>query len=178
MMKHILGVLVENHPGVLSKVSGLFSRRGFNIYSLAVGMTQNPNISRITIVVEGDEYMVEQVTKQLNKLIDVIKVANIGKESVTRELALIKVKATPQTRNEVIEIINIFRAQVVDINKNYLTVEITGDSEKITAIEDMLRDYGIKEMVRTGAIAIDRGSKMIKYEEDNEGGNNNGHNVL
>lgn len=178
MMKHILGVLVENHPGVLSKVSGLFSRRGFNIYSLAVGMTEDPSISRITIVVEGDQYIVEQVTKQLNKLIDVIKVADIGQDSVSRELALIKVSATPKTRHEIIEIINIFRAQVVDITKNHLTVEITGDSEKITALEDMLKDYGISEMVRTGAIAIDRGSKMIKYEESNRGGYQNGDNVL
>ena len=178
MMKHILGVLVENHPGVLSKVSGLFSRRGFNIYSLAVGMTEDPSISRITIVVEGDQYIVEQVTKQLNKLIDVIKVADIGQDSVTRELALIEVNATPHTRHEIIEIINIFRAQVVDIAKNHLIIEITGDSEKITALEDMLKDYGVSEMVRTGAIAIDRGSKMIKYEESNRGGYQSGDNVL
>lgn len=176
-MKHILGVLVENRPGVLSKVSGLFSRRGFNIDSLAVGVTENPDISRMTIVVDGDDYTVEQVTKQLNKLIDVIKVANIGKESVIRELALIKVKATSETRNQIIEIVNIFRANIVDISKNYLTIEITGDSEKIAALEDMLRDFGIKEMVRTGAIAIDRGSKMIKYEEDKEE-NKNGKIVL
>ncbi|NLI61228.1 MAG: acetolactate synthase small subunit [Clostridiales bacterium] len=177
-MKQILGILVENHPGVLSKVSGLFSRRGFNIYSLAVGITEDPSISRITIVVEGDEYIVEQVTKQLNKLVDVIKVANIGEDSVTRELALIKVMASPKTRHEVIEITNIFRAQVVDIAKDYLIVEITGDSEKISALVDMLKDYGIKEMVRTGAIAIDRGGKMIKYEDTERGGFQNGDNVL
>lgn len=164
-MKHILGVLVENHPGVLSKVSGLFSRRGFNIDSLAVGVTENPDISRMTIVVNGDEYIVEQVTKQLNKLINVIKVADIGRDSVTRELALIKVEATPSTRNQIIEIVNIFRAGVVDINKNNLTIEITGDSEKISALEDMLREFGIREMVRTGTIAIDRGAKMIKSEQ-------------
>lgn len=177
-MMHILGVLVENHPGVLSKVSGLFSRRGFNIYSLAVGMTEDPSVSRITIVVEGDEYTVEQVTKQLNKLIDVIKVANIGEESVTRELALIKVRATSDTRHEIIEMINIFRAQVVDITTNYLTIEITGDSEKITALVDMLKDYGISEMVRTGAIAINRGSKTIKNGNINRGEDENGNNVL
>src|SRR5690554_4352181 len=134
-MKHILGVLVENHPGVLSKVSGLFSRSGFNIDSLAVGVTENPDISRMTIVVNGDEYIVEQVTKQLNKLINVIKVADIGRDSVTRELALIKVEATPSTRNQIIERVNIFRAGVVDINKNNLTIEITGDSEKISELE-------------------------------------------
>ncbi len=178
MMKHILAILVENHPGVLSKVSGLFSRRGFNIYSLAVGMTEDPSISRITIVVEGDQYIVEQVTKQLNKLIDVIKVANIGHDSLIRELALIKVKATPESRHEIIEIINVFRAQVVDIAKNHLTIEITGDSEKITALEDMLKDYGIEEMVRTGAIGINRGAKMIKYDNSNRGGYGNGNNVL
>ena len=164
-MKYILGVLVENHPGVLSKVSGLFSRRGFNIYSLAVGMTEDPGVSRITIVVEGDEYIVEQVAKQLNKLIDVIKVSSLDRESLTRELALIKVKATPKTRHEIIEIINIFRAQVVDIAKDHLTAEITGDSEKITALEDMLKGYGISEMVRTGAIAIDRGNKLLNQPE-------------
>ena len=167
-MKHILGVLVENRPGVLSKVSGLFSRRGFNIDSLAVGITENPDISRMTIVVDGDDYIVEQVTKQLNKLIDVIKVANIAEDSVIRELALIKVKATPSTRNEIIEIANIFRAKIVDISKNFLIIEITGDSNKISALEDMLKDFGIKEMVRTGAIAIERGGKMVKYEENGE----------
>lgn len=177
-MKHILGVLVENHPGVLSKVSGLFSRRGFNIYSLAVGMTEDPTVSRITIVVEGDSYIVEQVTKQLNKLIDVIKVADVGEDSVTRELALMKVKASSKTRHEIVEIINIFRAQVVDITKNHLTIEITGDSEKVTALEDMLKDYGIEEMVRTGAIAINRGNRMLRYEEKNKGGNENGNYVL
>jgi len=165
-MKHILGVLVENHPGVLSKVSGLFSRRGFNIDSLAVGVTEDPNISRMTIVVDGDQYIVEQLTKQLNKLVNVIKVGDIGEDSVTRELALIKVRATPSTRNQISEIANIFRAKIVDINKYSMTVEITGDDNKIAAIVDMLKDFGILEMVRTGTIAIDRGNKMIKYDEE------------
>lgn len=174
-MKYVLGVLVENHPGVLSKVAGLFSRRGFNIDSLAVGVTEDPEISRITIVVDGDEYIVEQVTKQLNKLIDVIKVAIIGEDSISRELALIKVHATPATRNEIIEIVNIFRAKVVDINKNSVIIEITGDSKKIGALEEMLNDFGILEMVRTGNISIDRGLKMVKYinsknEEDIKNG--------
>jgi len=174
-MKYVLGVLVENHPGVLSKVSGLFSRRGFNIDSLAVGVTEDPEISRMTIVVNGDEYIVEQVTKQLNKLIDVIKVAIIGEDSISRELALIKVRATPATRNEIIEIVNIFRAKVVDINKNSVIIEITGDSKKIGALEEMLNDFGILEMVRTGNISIDRGLKMVKYinsknEEDIKNG--------
>ncbi|MBE3101537.1 MAG: acetolactate synthase small subunit [Firmicutes bacterium] len=174
-MKYVLGVLVENHPGVLSKVAGLFSRRGFNIDSLAVGVTEDPEISRMTIVVNGDEYIVEQVTKQLNKLIDVIKVAIIGEDSISRELALIKVRATPATRNEIIEIVNIFRAKVVDINKNSVIIEITGDSKKIGALEEMLNDFGILEMVRTGNISIDRGLKMVKYinsknEEDIKNG--------
>ncbi|HHY82201.1 MAG TPA: acetolactate synthase small subunit [Clostridiales bacterium] len=162
-VKYVLGVLVDNHPGVLSKVSGLFSRRGFNIESLAVGVTENPEVSRITIVVDGDEYIVDQVTKQLNKLINVIKVAIIGEDSISRELALIKVRATPATRNQIVDIVNIFRAKVVDVNRNSIIVEITGDSKKIAALEEMLNDFGILEMVRTGNISIDRGNKMIKY---------------
>lgn len=166
-MKYVLGVLVDNHPGVLSKVSGLFSRRGFNIDSLAVGVTEDPEISRITIVVDGDEYIVEQVTKQLNKLINVIKVAIISEDSISRELALIKVRATPATRNEIVDIVNIFRAKVVDVNRYSVIVEITGDSKKIGALEEMLDDFGILEMVRTGNISIDRGSKMVKYINSN-----------
>lgn len=166
-MKHILGVLVENNPGVLSKVSGLFSRRGFNIESLAVGVTENPAISRMTIVVEGDSYIVEQVTKQLNKLIEVIKVENISQTSVVRELALIKVNAVNSTRNEVMQIASVFRANIVDISKNYLTIEITGDDQKISALVEMLDEFGIKEMVRTGIIAMDRGDKMIRANNIN-----------
>lgn len=166
-MKYVLGVLVDNHPGVLSKVSGLFSRRGFNIDSLAVGITENPEISRITIVVDGDEYIVDQLTKQLNKLINVIKVSVIGEDSISRELALIKVQATPATRNQIVDIVNIFRAKVVDVNRNSIIVEITGDSKKIAALEEMLDDFGILEMVRTGNISIDRGMKMVKYIRQN-----------
>lgn len=161
-MRHTLSVLVENHPGVLSRVSGLFSRRGFNIESLAVSTTEDPTISRMTIMVDGDDTVVEQVTKQLNKLIDVIKVFDISKDSVMRELALIKVNAGPSDRNEIIQIINIFRAKVVDMSKTSITIEITGDSEKISAIEELLRPFGIKEMVRTGAIGMDRGGKTGK----------------
>ncbi len=161
-MKHILGVLVENQPGVLAKVAGLFSRRGFNIESLAVGTTEDPTISRMTIVVEGDENVIEQVAKQLNKLIDVIKVADIAEDSVARELALIKVHATPATRNEIIQIVSVFRAQVVDISRDSLIIEITGDQDKINAFVEMLKDFGIKEMVRTGIIAVDRGNRLIK----------------
>ncbi len=161
-MKHILGVLVENNPGVLSKVSGLFSRRGFNIESLAVGVTEDPSISRMTIVVNGDGYIVEQVTKQLNKLIEVIKVEIISDDSVVRELALIKVSANASNRNEIIQIASVFRSNIVDISKNALTIEITGDDQKISALVDMLKDFGIKEMVRTGIVAMDRGNRIIK----------------
>ena len=134
-MRHVLGVLVENQPGVLAKVAGLFSRRGFNIESLAVGTTEDPTVSRMTIVVEGDENVIEQVAKQLNKLIDVIRVADIAKDSVARELALIKVHTTPATRNEIIQIVSVFRAQVVDISKDSLIIEITGDQDKVSALQ-------------------------------------------
>ena len=130
MAKHTLSVLVENHAGVLSRVSGLFSRRGFNIDSLAVGVTENPEISRMTIVVDGDEYTVEQVSKQLNKLIDVIKIKQLDKsDSVSRDLALIKVNATASTRAEIIQIVEIFRAKIVDVSKNTLTIEISGGND-------------------------------------------------
>lgn len=162
MAKHTLSVLVENHPGVLSRVAGLFSRRGFNIDSLAVGVTENPEVSRITIVVDGDDYTVEQVSKQLNKLIDVIKIKQLdGQDSVSRELALIKVNAAPSNRTEIIQLVEIFRAKIVDVSKSTLTIEISGTGEKISALEEMLKQFGIKEIVRTGTIAIERGSKLI-----------------
>ncbi len=161
-MKHTLAVLVENKAGVLSRVASLFSRRGYNIDSLAVGVTEDPDISRITIVVHGDDHVVEQVTKQLNKLIDVIKVSDIGgDEAVERELALIKVAADANTRAEIIQIANIFRARIVDVAPKSMTVEITGDEGKVQAIEKLLRQFGIKELVRTGKIAIVRGSKKV-----------------
>lgn len=166
-MKTTISVLVENHPGVLFRVAGLFSRRGFNIDSLAVGTTENPDISRMTIVVEGDEYIVEQVKKQLNKLVDVIKVSKIEPElSVTRELILIKVDAEPQIRSEIIHIAEIFRANIVDVSRNSLIIELTGDKNKIEAFEELLRPFGIKELVRTGVIAVNRGPKTIKIEEE------------
>lgn len=165
MAKHILSVLVENRAGVLSKVAGLFSRRGFNIHSLAVGTTEDEKISRITIVAEGDEYTIEQLGKQLNKLIDVIKIRRLDKEScVSRELALIKVKATEDKRSGIIQITDIFRAKIVDVSAETLTVEITGDEDKFTALSDMLKPFGIIEMVRTGAISIERGEKSFKAE--------------
>lgn len=167
-MKTTLSVLVENHPGVLFRIAGLFSRRGFNIDSLAVGTTENPDISRITIVVEGDEYIVEQVKKQLNKLMDVIKVSKIiPEDSVTRELVLIKVDAEPQVRSEIIHMSEIFRANIVDVSRKSMTIELTGDKDKISAFEELLKPFGIKELVRTGVIAVNRGTNTIKIEEEN-----------
>ena len=161
-MKHTLAVLVENKSGVLSRVASLFSRRGYNIDSLAVGVTEDPEISRMTIVVHGDDHVLEQVTKQLNKLIDVIKVSDIGgDEAVERELALIKVSADVDTRSEIIQIADIFRARIVDVAPRSMTVEVTGDESKIQAIEKLLRQFGIKEMARTGKIALIRGPKKV-----------------
>lgn len=163
MNKHLLSVLVENHAGVLSRVAGLFSRRGFNIESLAVGTTEDPDISRMTIIVAGDDKTVEQVSKQLNKLIDVIKLRILSKEnSVSRELALIKVATDKSTRSEIIQIVEIFRANIVDVSKNSLTIECAGSSEKIDALIDMLRQFDIIEATRTGAIILERGNKSIK----------------
>lgn len=162
MPKHTLSVLVENHAGVLSEVAALFSRRGFNIDSLAVGVTENPEVSRITIVVNGDDYMVEQVSKQLNKLIAVLKINELdNQDSVSRELALIKVSASESNRAEIIQVTEIFRAKIVDISKNTLTIEVSGSNAKVIALEEMLRPFGIKEIVRTGTIAIARGNKFI-----------------
>jgi len=161
-MKHTLAVLVENRSGVLSRVASLFSRRGYNIESLAVGVTEDPKTSRMTIVVDGDDHVLEQVTKQLNKLVDVIKVSDIGgDEAVERELALIKVSADVSARTEIIQIADIFRARIVDVAPKSITVEVTGDEAKIQAIEKLLRQFGIKEMVRTGKIALVRGPKKV-----------------
>ncbi|MFQ6072591.1 MAG: acetolactate synthase small subunit, partial [Methanosarcinales archaeon] len=149
-MKKTLAVLVENKPGVLARVSGLFSRRGFNIDSLVVGTTEKPDISRMTIVVDGDDRILEQVRKQLNKLINVIKISDLlPDQSVERELALIKVSANSNNRSEIMQIVDVFRASIIDVQKNSLIIEITGDSEKINAMEQLLRQYGIKEMMRT-----------------------------
>ena len=162
-MKRTLSVLVSNRPRVLVRVSGLFSRRGFNIHSLTVGVTENPDISRMTLVVEGDERDLEQVSKQLQKLVDVIKVVNLDPdESVGRELALIKVNADSDTRGEVLQIVSIFRASVIDIGVKNLMVMITGDEDKIDAICDLLRRFGIQELVRTGKISLMRGVKTIQ----------------
>ncbi|HEY3273267.1 MAG TPA: acetolactate synthase small subunit [Methanocella sp.] len=161
---HTLSVLVSNKPGVLTHVSGLFSRRGYNIDSLTVGVTENPEISRMTIVAHGDEHVIEQVTKQLNKLIDIIKVVEVTpSESVYRELALIKVAATAKNRSEVIQITDIFRAKIVDVSAESIIIEITGSGDKINALEEMMRPFGIKELVRTGKVALVRGSKPTQF---------------
>lgn len=171
MNRHVLSVLVENQSGVLSRVSGLFSRRGYNIDSLSVGETEDPKVSRMTIVVRGDDYILEQIKKQLNKLIDVIKITELSaRESIFRELALIKVKTTMETRASIIEIVSIFRANIVDVANETLTVEMTGDESKIEAFINLMDSYGIAEIVRTGLTAVERGNRQIKnqkkYEEE------------
>jgi len=156
--KHTLSVLVENKPGVLTRVTSLFARRGFNIDSLAVGVTEDPSLSRITIVVGGNDTSLEQVAKQLHKLINVIKIQDLDpKEMVDRELVLYKVNAPADRRHEIIEIANVFRAKIVDVGKSTLTIEATGAGDKLSAMEDLLRVYGIKELARTGKIALSRG---------------------
>ncbi len=161
-MRHTLAVLVDNKPGVLSRVSGLFSRRGFNIESLAVGMTEDPEISRMTIVVRGDDRVLAQVTSQLGKLIDVIAVCDIpSSESVDRELVLIKVSADATTRSEIMQIVDIFRAKIIDVGTETLIIEVTGDRGKVRAIKEMLGRFGIRELVRTGMVAMNRNTKVV-----------------
>ncbi len=156
--KHTLIALVEDKPGVLNRIASLFRRRAFNIQSLAVGGSEQPGLSRMTIVTGGDAAQVEQVRKQLEKLINVVKVSDITEEDmVTRELALIKVKATASTRSEIIQIVDIFRANIVDVAPGSLTVEVTGDENKLNSLLGLLRDFGIKELSRTGRIALTRG---------------------
>ena len=157
--KHTLVALVEEKPGVLNRMASLFRRRGFNIESIAVGHSEVPHLSRMTIVVDGATTMVEQVRKQLDKVIDVVRVSDItGDSTVARELALIKVKATSSTRSEIIEIVDIFRASIVDVASGSLTIEVTGDEEKINSLLNLLRSFGIKEIARTGRIAMTRGA--------------------
>ena len=166
-MKHTLSVLVENQPGVLARIAGLFSRRGYNIDSLAVGRTEDPNFSRMTIVVDGNDRVIEQVSKQLSKLIDVIHVRDITNEPVVdRELILIKVNAEPSQRGEIMQIVDIFRAHIVDIGRNSLIIEATGDEGKINAIQESLEPFGPREVVRTGRIAMMRGLRETDEEED------------
>jgi len=158
-MKHTLVALVEDKPGVLNRVSNLFRRRGFNIDSITVGHSEKPDISRMTIVVNGSGASVEQVRKQLDKLIETVKVQDItSEEIVTREMALIKVKATSNTRSEIIQIVDIFRANIVDVSVESLIIEVTGDEDKLDSLLNLLRTFEVKEVVRTGRIAMTRGS--------------------
>ena len=169
---HTLTVLVENTPGILARVAGLFSRRGYNIDSLAVGRSEDPGISRMTIVVEGDETILEQVSKQLHKLVDVIKIIDVTKDDyVDRELVMIKVNAETTNRAEIMQLVDIFRARIVDVGLKSLTIEVTGYGSKINAFENSLRPFGILEMVRTGRVAMLRGFRSTTATEHlNKGG--------
>nr|YP_009314289.1 Acetohydroxyacid synthetase small subunit [Liagora harveyana]SCW22543.1 Acetohydroxyacid synthetase small subunit [Liagora harveyana] len=160
-MKHTLSVLVEDESGVLSRISGLFARRGFNIESLAVGPAEQPGISRITMVVPGDNRTIEQLTKQLYKLVNILKVNDITNiPSVERELMLLKIHASKQYRSDILDIVNIFRARIVDISKTFMILEVTGDPGKIVALEQLLSQYGIVEIARTGKISLTRASNV------------------
>lgn len=160
LKRHTISALVENHFGVLCRISGLFSSRGFNIDSLSVGETEDPKVSRMTIVVKGDDRVLEQVVKQLNRLIDVIRVIDITHGTfIERELALIKVKSDPTTRSEIIQISEVFRASIVDVSTHSMTIEVTGKVDKINAMITMLSQYGITEMARTGNVALLRDSQ-------------------
>ena len=162
MTKHTLSVLVEDKPGVLARVAGLFSRRGFNIESLAVGPTENSDISRMTIMVTVDELPLEQVTKQLNKLVEVLKIVELeGSGSVERELALVKIRADSQTRGQVLETVALFRAKVVDVATDAVTIEVTGNRDKLEAMLRVLEPFGIRELVQSGLVAINRGGRSI-----------------
>lgn len=163
MEKHVLSALVKNSAGVLSRVSGLFSRRGYNIDSLTVGRTEDPSISRMTITLMGDDNVLEQVKKQLNKLEDVIRVVDFkANESVYRELVLIKVKANAENRAAINETVKIFRSKIIDLSTDTLTIELTGDENKISALINLMEEYGIEELARTGVTALQRGEKTIK----------------
>jgi len=159
-MRHVITLQVENEFGVLARIAGLFSGRGFNIESLSVAETLDPTVSTMTIVTRGDDTIIEQVLKQLNKLVPVIKVVDlIDKDFVEREMILIKVSATPHTREEVLRVVDIFRGKVVDVGTKTYTIEVTGDEKKIDALLNLMKPLGIKEMVRTGRVAMVRGSK-------------------
>lgn len=161
-MKHTISILVENHAGVLSRVSGLFSRRGFNIDSLAVGVTNDPSVSRITIVADGDEHTAQQLEKQLHKLVDTVKVRTLEpEERIVRELQLIKVNATPAQRSEILTICEIMGAKIIDMTATTLTIEISDSYTHLKRMHDLLEGYGIKEIVRTGVIAIQKGSTAL-----------------
>ena len=169
--KHIITALVQDKPGVLNRVSSMFRRRGFNIASLAVGHSEDPALSRMTFVVEGDDEVVERVTNNLNKLIDVIKVSDISDQnSVARELALIRVTASVHTRSEIMQIVDIFRANIVDVAPDSLIIEVTGDEEKVDSLHNLLRSFGLTELMRTGTIALSRGMSVDKSNDSSDNG--------
>ena len=169
--KYTMSVLVEDKAGVLNRVASLFRRRGFNIQSLAVGGSEQPGLSRMTIVVLADPAQVEQVRKQLDKLINVVKVADLTNDDmVARELALVKVAATSSTRSEIMQIVDIFRANIVDVGSDSLMVEVTGDEEKVNSLFELLRRFGIKEVVRTGRVALTRGAVAAHASNKRKGG--------
>ncbi len=164
-MKHTISVLVENHAGVLSRITGLFSRRGFNIDSLAVGVTEDKTVSRMTIVVEGDAYTVEQLEKQLNKVVDVIKVRTIPQQDlISRELMLIKCTATGRTRSEILDIAKIMDANIVDLTKTTMTLEICDLPDRLDLLEELLKSYNIQEVMRTGTIALQKGGSAVSVK--------------
>ena len=166
MEKYTLSVLVENSAGVLSRVVGLFTRRGFNIHSLSVGPTADDKISRITIEVKGDLYMVEQVSKQLSKILEVIKIKTLkAAEMVKRGIVLVKIKTNPKNRGEIIEVANVFRANIIDLSPTTLTAEVTGSDQKIEAFMNMVEPYGIEEIARTGMTALERGANTLKLDK-------------
>lgn len=168
-MRHVISVLVENEFGVLSKISGLFSGRGFNIESLCVAETTDPTVSRITLVTSGDDRVLEQITKHLNKLVNVIRVCDFsGVSHVARELVLVKVAANERTRGEVVSVANIFRGKVVDVADRSYVVEVTGSTDKVDAFIDLLRPYGILEVVRTGLVAMFRGASVLAAQAKDE----------
>jgi acetolactate synthase-1/3 small subunit len=179
-MRHTLVALVEDKPGVLTRMASLFRRRGFNIESIAVGHSELPNLSRMTIVVNGTASILEQVRKQLSKGVNVVKVVDVTDDNITvRELALIKVRASSSTRSEIIEIADIFRASIVDVAADSLTIEITGDEDKVDSLLNLLRGFGVKEVARTGCIAMLRGStSQLRVEEKASGTRKGGYKLL
>ena len=164
--RHTITALVQDKPGVLNRISSMFRRRGFNIASLAVGHSEDPDLSRMTFVVEGDDAVVEQMTKHLHKLIDVIKVSDISDQNiVSRELALIRVRANVQTRSEIMQVVDIFRANIIDVAEDSLIVEVSGDEDKVNSLHELLKNFGVAEVMRTGTIAMDRGVGGIQVSK-------------
>ena len=172
-LKHTIVALVEDKPGVLARVVGMFRRRGFNIASLTVGHSEVPDQSRMTFVVEGDDTIIEQVIKQLNKLIEVVRVTDLLEhEAVYREMAIIKVLATPQTRSEIVQLVDIFRAGIVDVGAESLIIEVTGTEDKIDSLYELLKSFGVREIMRTGRVAMIRGLATTRSPETGRGRHN------